>query len=93
MNEFKVTKEKKMFLNGVELEHVSALNINIRPQEKPTVTLVLSPDSVDVDEYLNTCDFRPEKTVAHTCGDRCGRIELIDKIRECNTPPLLVSFS
>lgn len=58
MNKFKVTKEKKVFFNGMEIDRILGLNIEIKPLENPTITLILSPDSVDIDEYLDACGMK-----------------------------------
>ena len=51
MQDFKVTKERRVFLDGVGIKRVLGFSIDIDAGNNPEVTLRVAVGSVDIDEY------------------------------------------
>lgn len=51
MNIFKVTKDRRVFLNDVEIENVLGFDFHIEAGKDPEVVLRVSVADIDIDDY------------------------------------------
>lgn len=51
MNSFKVTKDHRILLNDVEIDHVLGFDIHIEAGEDPEVVLRFLASNIDIDDY------------------------------------------
>lgn len=53
MNAFRVTKDRRVFLNGIEIQECHGFEVVVKAAENPEVVLRVSVESVDIEEYTN----------------------------------------
>lgn len=51
MKNFRVTKDGRIFLGGVEIENVLGFDLHIEAGKDPEVVLRVSAADIDIDEY------------------------------------------
>ena len=51
MNSFKVTKDHRILLNDVEIDHVLGFDLHIEAGEDPEVVLRFLASNIDIDDY------------------------------------------
>lgn len=51
MNSFKVTKDHRILLNDVEINHVLGFDFHIEAGENPEIVLRFSVEEIDIDDY------------------------------------------
>lgn len=51
MNSFKVTKDHRILLNDVEIDHVLGFDLHIEAGKDPEVVLRVSAADIDIDDY------------------------------------------
>lgn len=59
-SDFKVTKDRRVFLDGVEVQKCLGFNLSFEVGEDPELLLRVSCDRVDIDDYsLRQKELRP----------------------------------
>lgn len=53
MNDFKVTKDRRIFLDNTEIKRVLGYSINADAGSDPEVVLRVAVDSIDIDGYTD----------------------------------------
>lgn len=51
MNRFRVTKDRRVFLDDVEIKGVLGFDLHVEAEKDPEVVLRVSAADVDIDEY------------------------------------------
>lgn len=81
LNDFRVTKDRRVLLDGMEIPRCIGFNISIEAGKDPEVTFRVSCGSVAIEDYT---DQWPK-------GLSCLVVrELNQKVRECGKPILLI---
>ncbi len=62
MSEFKVTKDRHVFLDGTEITRVIGFSIDITAANDPEVVIRIAVDSVDIDGYTDAFTSRKKET-------------------------------
>ena len=55
MNEFKVTEDRRIFLNNTEIHRCCGFQIESNAGSDPEVVLRVAVDSIDIDGYTDVC--------------------------------------
>lgn len=53
MNDFRVTEDRHIFLDGVEIKRVHGFEVHIKAMENPEVVLRVSVGSVTIEGYTD----------------------------------------
>ena len=53
MNDFKITKDRRVFIDGMEIKHCLGFSVNVVAGKDPEVLLRVSVSSIDVDGYTD----------------------------------------
>lgn len=53
VNEFRVTRERRVFLNGIEVKGCHGFDVIVNAAEDPEVVLRVSVGSITIDEYTD----------------------------------------
>lgn len=62
VSDFKVTKDRRIFLDDTEIKRVLGYSINADAGSDPEVVLRVAVDSIDIDEYTDVFGKRKEAT-------------------------------
>lgn len=60
MNDFKVTKDRRVFIDGTEIKRCLGFSINAEAGKDPEVLLRVSVGSIDIDGYTDLWTKRKE---------------------------------
>ena len=60
MNDFKVTKDRRIFLDDTEIKRVRGYSINADAGSDPEVVLRVAVDKIDIDGYTDVWSKRRE---------------------------------
>jgi len=60
MNEFKVTEDRRIFLNGIEVKRCLGFQIDSNAGSDPEVVLRVAVDRIDIDGYTDVCSKQTE---------------------------------
>lgn len=53
MNNFRVTKDRRIFLDGIEIQRCHGFEVAVNAAEDPEVVLRVSCDSVTIEDYTD----------------------------------------